>query len=147
MVEMTTNYTLEHMPPYFRLGYLEAKSEAATEIAALKARVAELEGLINSPEIEDWLAGVPLEAAHQVSRWGAAHDQGKTTWDWIWLVGYLAQKAAASHTAGDIEKAKHHTVSTAAALLNWHRALTGSDNRMRPGIADPEQAALAQREG
>ena len=46
MVEMTTNYTLEHLPPYFRLGYLAAKSEAATEIAALKARVKELEAAL-----------------------------------------------------------------------------------------------------
>jgi len=102
---------------------------------------------INSPETEDWMAGVPLEAAHQIERHGAEHDAGKTAWDWFWLIGYLSQKAAASQTAGDLFKAKHHTISTAAALLNWHRHLTGENTAMRPGI-DPvargiEPAALS----
>jgi len=91
---------------------------------------------INSPETENWMAGVPLEAAHQVERWGAAHDAGKTAWDWFWLIGYLAQKAATAQASGDLFKAKHHTISTAAALLNWHRQLTGENTAMRPGI-DP----------
>lgn len=103
---------------------------------AAEARVAELERLINNPETDDWLSGARLEAAHQVERWGSAHDAGKTAWDWFWLIGYLAQKAAAAQVAGDGHKAKHHTISTAAALLNWHRALTGSSSVMRPGI-DP----------
>ncbi len=102
------------------------------------ARVAELEALINSPEINDWLKGVPLEAAHQVERYGVAHDAGKTPFDWFWLIGYLAQKAAASAVAGDVDKARHHTISTAAALLNWHRNLSGTSTAMRPGIENPD---------
>lgn len=105
------------------------------------ARVAELEALINSPETDDWISGARLEAAHQVERYGAAHDAGKTPWDWFWLIGYLAQKAAAAQLAGDAFKAKHHTISTAAALLNWHRNLTGSNTAMRPGI-DPAERGL-----
>lgn len=91
---------------------------------------------INSPETEDWMAGVPLEAAHQIERHGSEHDAGKTAWDWFWLIGYLSQKAATSQAAGDLYKAKHHTISTAAALLNWHRHLTGETTAMHPGI-DP----------
>ncbi len=43
--------------------------------------------------------------------------------DWFWLIGYLAGKALMHALAGDRDKAKHHTISTAAALLNWHRAM------------------------
>lgn len=89
-----------------------------------------------SPEIQDWFEGTSLEAGHQVIRYAAEHDAGKTAYDWFWLIGYLAQKAATAAAAGDLEKAKHHTISTAAALLNWHRHLSGSSRQMRPGI-DP----------
>lgn len=93
--------------------------------------------IINTPETADFMAGVPLEAAHQRERWGANHDAGKTPEDWFWLIGYLAQKALRAQNAGDIAKACHHTISTAAALANWHAALTGADTRMRPGIEEP----------
>lgn len=113
-----------------------AASEA--EVATLRARVAELEAQINTPETADFMRGVPLEAAHQRERWGVEQDAGKGPLDWFWLIGYLAQKAATSALAGDFEKAKHHTISTAAALANWHLFLSGGDDRMRPGIAPPE---------
>jgi Zn ribbon nucleic-acid-binding protein len=89
--------------------------------------------VINTPETADFMAAVPLEAAHQRERWGSSHDAGKTPFDWFWLVGYLAQKAASAAVAGDDEKAKHHTISTAAALANWHAQLGGMTD-MRPGI-------------
>lgn len=78
---------------------------------------------INTPVTNDFLEGVKLEAIHQVERWGEAHDQVKSTFDWFWLIGYLAQKAATAAINGDLEKAKHHTISTAAALFNWHKTL------------------------
>lgn len=92
--------------------------------------------LLSAPETADFMAGVPLEAAHQRDRWGADHDAGKSSWDWFWLIGYLSQKAAAAAEQGDLEKARHHTISTAAALANWHAALAGKSEAMRPGI-DP----------
>jgi hypothetical protein len=100
----------------------------------LRAENARLLALLNTPEVDEWAKGATLEAAHQRERWGVDHDAGKTPFDWFWLVGYLAQKAAASAVAGDTEKAKHHTISTGAALANWHLALTGKDTIMRPGI-------------
>lgn len=106
------------------------------EVQALRDRVAELEARINTPETGDFLKGVCLEAAHQRERWGAQHDAGKSAFDWFWLIGYLAQKAASAEVAGDIEKARHHTISTAAALSNWHLRLSGGDGSMRPGF-DP----------
>ncbi len=92
--------------------------------------------IINTPVTADFMEGVPIEAAHQRVRWNADHDSGKTPFDWFWLIGYLAQKAATSAVAGDAEKALHHTISTAAALANWHAALSGADTRMRPGVAE-----------
>jgi hypothetical protein len=102
-----------------------------------RARTLELEHLINAPEIGNFLEGVRLEAAHQVERWGADHDEGKDPASWFWLLGYLAGKALAAAIAGDLEKALHHTISTAAACLNWHARLTGTRTAMRPGIAPP----------
>src|SRR5207237_4031619 len=92
------------------------------------------EAIINTPETADFMAGVPLEAAHQRERWGAEPDAGKTPSDWFWLVGSLAPQAAASAVSGDQQKAMHHTISTAAALANWHAAFSGKDASMRPGI-------------
>lgn len=91
-----------------------------------------LDALLNTPHTAEFLEAVKLEAMHQRERWAAEHDAGKTDADWFWLVGYLAGKAI----RGD-EKAVHHIITTAAALLNWHAAKTGADTRMRPGIAPP----------
>lgn len=118
--------------------YLVHAKISVGEVEALHARISELEALINTPQTDIWFDGVRLEAAHQQERWGSNHDAGKTAFDWFWLIGYLAQKAASSSVANDPDKAKHHTISTAAALLNWHRALTGEITSMRPGIAPPE---------
>lgn len=93
--------------------------------------------LLHTPEIDDFAKAVVLEAAHQRDRWAAQHDAGKTAWDWFWLLGYLGQKAAMAAAAGDLDKARHHTISSAAALANWHLALSGADNSMRPGIEAP----------
>jgi hypothetical protein len=102
-------------------------------------RVEELEALINTPQVEAFLKAVELEAAHQVERWGTAHDDGKTDADWFWLLGWLAGKAV---HATDPQKKLHHVITTAAAAMNWHRHLTGENTRMRPGIAAPEKEPL-----
>lgn len=101
-----------------------------------EAEVKRLEALLNTPHTADWFEGVKLEAGHQIRRWSSGHDAGKGPADWFWLIGYLAQKAMTSEMLGNEEKAKHHTISTGAALLNWFRAITGDSNAMRPGIDD-----------
>lgn len=95
-----------------------------------------LQQLINTPEVDSFLRGVHIEAVHQVERWGTSHDRAKRPADWFWLVGYLAGKALHAAEAGDAEKAKHHCISTAAALYNWHCAISGTDVRMCPGRSD-----------
>jgi hypothetical protein len=78
---------------------------------------------INTPEIDNFLEGVRLEAVHQVERWGDAADRKKSAENWFWLVGYLAGKALRAAISGDQEKALHHCISSAAALYNWHSAI------------------------
>jgi len=104
--------------------------------AEAEAEVRRLRGLINHPEIEAFLRAAHIEAVHQVIRWGTSHDRAKRPADWFWLVGYLAGKALHAAVAGNIEKAKHHCISTAAALYNWHCAISGTDVRMCPGRSD-----------
>lgn len=101
-----------------------------------EAEVRRLRGLINHPEIDAFLRAVHIEAVHQVERWGTSHDRAKRPADWFWLVGYLAGKALHAAVVGNVEKAKHHCISTAAALYNWHCAISGADVRMCPGRSD-----------
>jgi hypothetical protein len=110
--------------------------DASAELGRQSAEIERLSALVNTPQLHDFSAAVVLEAAHQRERWSADHDAGKEPEDWFWLLGYLAGKALASAKAGDRDKAMHHTISSAAALANWHAALLGADTRMRPGI-DP----------
>lgn len=108
----------------------------------LEAELKAAQALLNAPELHDFASGVTLEAAHQRQRWGADHDAGKAPEDWFWLLGFLGGKALHAAKAGDRDKALHHTISTAAALANWHAALLGVSTSMRPGI-DPAARGLA----
>lgn len=121
-------------------------TERRRERDEARAQVAQLTAILDTPEIEDFDKAVPLEAAHQVKRWGSEHDSGKLPADWFWLVGYLAGKALYSHLAGDVEKAKHHCISTAAVLRNWHAHIRSGETKMRPGIEDPALAEADARE-
>ena len=103
-----------------------------------RANLAEASRVWDGPETSDWIDGVRKEAAHQVARWGVNHDKGKNPEDWFWLIGYLAGKALAAFKAGDIEKAKHHTISSGAAMLNWHASMMGVASQLRPGIDSEE---------
>jgi hypothetical protein len=102
-----------------------------------RAELERLRALINTPHTADFFTAVELEAAHQVEKHGARHDAGKEPSDWFWLLGYLSGKALAAFVRGDREKGLHHIISSAAALLNWHRNVTGVNTSMRPGIDTP----------
>ena len=49
--------------------------------------------------------------------------------DWFWTLSYLAGKALRAHIDGDRNKALHHTISSAALLLNWHRRMLLVDRK------------------
>ena len=85
-----------------------------------------LKELLSRPEIDEFYEGIMLEAAHQRQRWGDAHDRDKSAENWFWLVGYLAGKACRSAIEGDQAKARHHTISSAAALFQWWEAIKKS---------------------
>lgn len=110
------------------------------EAGKARAEVERLKLLLNTPETENFVVAVVREAGHQVERWGSDHDAGKAPADWFWLVGYLAGKALTAAVLGGLEKAKHHCISSAAALANWHATLSGIATSMRPGIIPPEGA-------
>ena len=93
------------------------------QIRALQKEVSRLTAILNTPLYEEFLEAVQREAAHQVFRWGAPHVRQKEPQDWFWLIGYLAGKALHAHIDGNKEKALHHTISSAAALMNWHSAI------------------------
>lgn len=94
--------------------------------------------LINTPHTGDFIEAVKIEAAHQQLRWGERHDAGKEASDWFWLLGYLSGKALAAFVRGDREKGLHHIISSAAALLNWHRHVTGASTGTHQGIENQE---------
>lgn len=119
--------------------FIEAGWLCAEEAQELRDKLAAAEALLNAPELHDFSRAVVLEAAHQRQRWPAEQDAGKAPPDWFWLVGYLAGKALQAAIAGNVEKALHHCISTAAALANWHANLTGQNTAVRPGIEPPVQ--------
>lgn len=122
--------------------------DVLAELSRLQEENERLNRALNTPELDDFAAAVVLEGQHQRERWGAEHDVWKAPEDWFWLLGYLGGKALHAAKAGDLDKAKHHTISTAAALGSWHAQLTGVSSDMRPGV-DPVArgyAALASQD-
>ncbi|MBX3654140.1 MAG: hypothetical protein KIS62_12360 [Ramlibacter sp.] len=119
----------------------------------------ELHALVNNPQTADFLEAVRAEAAHQVQRWGEAHDRNKSAENWFWLVGYLSGKCLRACIDGDKAKALHHTISSAAALCNWWKAIQadttgagiGADDDIKPAAGEPfgcgESLETSEREG
>lgn len=120
---------------------LRALDETRAELEAARAERDRLSALLNTPEVRNFGAAVVLEALHQRERWGTDSDAGKTAADWFWLIGYLAGKALHAAIAGNVDKALHHTISTAAACANWHAHITGASVAMRPGTDQPAEVA------
>ena len=102
-------------------------SQLRNELADERLEHNLLKELLSRPEIDDFWEGLVTEAAHQRQRWGDAHDRDKSAENWFWLVGYLSGKALRAAIEGDKAKAKHHTISTAAALFQWHKAICADE--------------------
>lgn len=121
-----------------RLLGLVAATEA--ELQDRNARVLYLEGLINTPTIDDFFRGVRIEAAHQVEKWGKEHDASKDAPAWFWVIGYVAGKALRAGIVGDRSKLLHHIVTTAAVCFNWFCHVTSDPTRV-PGGEPPKEAS------
>lgn len=91
-------------------------------LSTAEAELVRLRAIIDRPENDDFLKGVSIEAEHARRRW-EKDDIAKTPFEWMGLVLFLAGKGLKAYLDGDTEKAKHHCVSSAAALLNFHRMI------------------------
>jgi hypothetical protein len=125
-----------------KVSEIEALRAEVDRLKSVEAELTRLKTERDRPETANFLRGVELEAEHQRARWGADHDAGKLPEDWVFLLGYLATKACCALKEGNTEKALHHTISSGAAMANWHLAITGVDTAMRPGI-DPVERKVA----
>ncbi|MES2671584.1 MAG: hypothetical protein V4673_14365 [Pseudomonadota bacterium] len=92
----------------------------------LLLEVERLRKILDTPILEPFTEAVVSEAKHQVYRWGEEQDAQKTAWDWFWTLGHLGSKAAHAALCGDLDKAKHHTITAAALLANWHRHIVAA---------------------
>ena len=101
----------------------EQGSDLPQTIEQCHAEIIRMESLLNTPIYTPFLKAAEHEAAHQIHRWGREHDSFKEPQEWFWLVGYLAGKALRAHIDRDVAKALHHTISSAAVLCHWHRAI------------------------
>lgn len=89
-----------------------------------------LNALINTPQTDDWLEAVKLEAAHQIERWGVDHDKGKKPEDYFWLIGYLSSKALVAANAASLPRYKHIKTGGTYELLS-----AGEDEHQRSMVA------------
>ena len=111
-------------------------AELRRQLEECRQNLAEAMKLWDGPETEDFLEAVRKEAAFQVAKWGVSHDRAKQPEDFVFLVGYLGGKASQSQKDGNLEKAKHHTISSAAVLFNWHQRLCAGQGQFQPGSDD-----------
>lgn len=125
---------------YKKIEELEELNQRYVEqFEPMREEITRLRIAINTPETEDFLKGMPLEAAHQIERWGSDHDRNKSTFDWVFLIGHLTTRAAGYYDISEMDekflkKAKHHCITAAAALLNWHRYMSDEQKNFLPGI-------------
>lgn len=88
--------------------------------------------LLNTPEIEDFIKALRIEAAHQKERWKAT-DPEKMDAEFYWLLGWLGGKAIHDpHEPDDTrtprERKLHRIIALAAAAYNWHERAKERDS-------------------
>ena len=134
--------------------------EGHPPLETLEKMVKEMErmqSLFASRVFWNFVDGLEREAAEEMGRSRSAPDQEWQKEDWFWLIGWVVGKALQAHIRGDCEKALHHTVSSAAVLINWQAAFIArgegtkaecSDaagaTEQRPGVGPEEYPLLAE---
>ena len=81
----------------------------------LLAEAHRLDALINTAELVDFPKAVHLEAVHQEVRWGTTDREGKTPYDWHWLV--FARCNAPGAVAVHHAQQRHGFVDVLAGLV------------------------------
>jgi hypothetical protein len=100
-----------------------AKLEA--ELKEAHAEIERLTGIIHTPENDEFLTGTAREAEFQRQHHGVDNSEEAFDWpQWYWVAGYLLGKAWHALKQHNTVKAKHHLVTTAALLYNWHNLLS-----------------------
>lgn len=89
--------------------------------------LADVEVMLDTPEIEDFVHAIQVEMPHQIQRWGTSHDAGKTISDWLRVVNHLVAKAGQADWDRNGEKLKHHIITAAAVLGNMHAAIKNAE--------------------
>ncbi len=78
---------------------------------------------INTPEIDDFIKAVKVEAAHQTEKWGAEEEAKKYHFDYALVLDKLKGKQAIAIWDRNAEKYKHHLITMAAVCHNVHRQI------------------------
>jgi len=91
------------------------------EVSRLRNLNSALINRLNNPEINNFVEGVTIEAAHQVERWGEEHDASKTFEQWVALMTRLLGKFVDANWNHEGDKALHHLITLAAVCANAHR--------------------------
>ena len=96
----------------------------------IEERVKELELLINSPELEDFMKGVRLESAHQTEAQGKDNEELKYPHDYALVLDKLKGKQALAIWDKDTEKYMHHLITMASVCHNAHRQMKKEETLM-----------------
>ncbi|WP_186042804.1 hypothetical protein [Burkholderia gladioli] len=110
-------FSAAQMRDYARI----ARADAQAEVERLLA-------ISHTPHNDEFYQGVSIEEEYQRQLHGVDDTDARFDWDqYSWVARYLLNKAlmACISGEGNGEKAKHHLVTTAALLKNWHNVLTG----------------------
>lgn len=101
--------------------------ERAQAIGAAEAtEVGRLFAIINTPESDDFLKGVSIEAEFQRQKHGEHEgDVADYHQNFYWVAAHLLGKALWSLVRGNADKGRHHLVTSAALIFNWHNAISG----------------------
>lgn len=103
-----------HIDRLNKLNTVEVREGESQEELRLRA-------LINHPEIDNFLKGVQLEAAHQTERWGLENEEQKAPHHFVMVVMKIAGKMCVDVWDRDFDKFKHHCIALAAEMFNIHR--------------------------
>ncbi len=126
---------------------LNRSSAAQQEIAELKRQVerleeknARLKSLINRPELDDFIEGFKIEAAHQTERWGETDEELKPPHHYILVYNKLLGKLAVSVFDRNEEKFRHHLITLAASGFNCFRQIQKEGTEVNAWFASDRKA-------